>query len=132
LGLKKKGGRAKRGRVPARSHGPARCDLVLRIAASDATFAASGDGGWLGRCLHCGSRLRVGPTGQTLATVEHIVPVSAGGSNVDLLNVALACVGCNNEKGVRHDPNYPRDPRAVEVIAALLRRRASQWRDPGC
>lgn len=31
-------------------------------------------------------------------TVEHIIPLVRGGTN-DLINLALACYGCNNERG---------------------------------
>lgn len=31
-------------------------------------------------------------------TIEHIVPLSHGGS-YDLCNLALACFGCNNQRG---------------------------------
>lgn len=31
-------------------------------------------------------------------TVEHIIPLVRGGTN-DLCNLALACYGCNNERG---------------------------------
>lgn len=129
MGLKKKDRKSRRDRdVTERSHGNARLDTVLRIVATDKTFEKTSDGNWVGRCIHCLSTLSVGPTGETVATIEHIVPVRTGGSNDDLKNLALACATCNNEKGVRHDPNYPRDPRAVEVIGSLLRRRKIRWR----
>jgi len=130
MGLKKKDKKSRRDRNTGdRSHGSARLELILMIAATDKTFERSTDGFWYGRCLHCSSSLRVGATGQTSASIEHIVPVSAGGSNSDMLNMALACISCNSEKGVRHDPNYPRDPRAVEVIESLLQRRLKRWRE---
>ena len=31
-------------------------------------------------------------------TIEHVVPISQGGSH-DLLNLALACFQCNNARG---------------------------------
>lgn len=34
----------------------------------------------------------------THLTLEHIIPLSAGGTN-DLCNLALACFRCNNERG---------------------------------
>lgn len=129
MGLKKKDNKSRRDReTTERSHGSARLELIIKIASTDKTFEKYTDGFWYGRCLHCSSLLRVGSSGQTSASIEHIVPISAGGSNEDPLNLALACVGCNNEKGVRHDPNYPRDARAVEVIEALLQRRLKRWR----
>lgn len=82
--------------------------------------------GWKGKCLHCNASFFVSLDGETEATIEHIKPQSAGGSN-DLMNLALACVSCNNEKGVRHDPYYPSDLRASAVIASLLAKRASRY-----
>lgn len=96
---------------------------MLQLAKTDRTFDVSDDGQWVGKCLHCGSRIE-----NSTATVEHIVPRARGGSGTDLLNMALACARCNNEKGIRHDPAYPKDARSVEVINNLLRVRAERWR----
>lgn len=115
--------------VEPRVKGLARQDRILEIVETDATFEACLSG-WIGRCLHCNTSIHVGPTGQSPATVEHIVPVCAGGSGSDLLNLALACSRCNNEKGIRHDPVYPSDPRAVEVVKTLLAKRKKRWREP--
>lgn len=101
--------------------------LVLDIVKTDKTFKYNMyERVWMGKCLHCSTKLFVSDVGETQATIEHIVPQSAGGSN-DLMNLALACKSCNNEKGVRHDPHYPHDSRASQVIAMLLAKRASRY-----
>lgn len=106
-----------------------RRELVLNIVDSDKTFSyQKQEHVWVGKCLHCSTKLFVSEVGDTQATIEHIVPQSAGGSD-DMMNLALACKACNNEKGVRHDPYYPRDPRASEVIATLMAKRAARYRD---
>jgi 5-methylcytosine-specific restriction endonuclease McrA len=115
--------------------------LLLEIARTDTTFELAAAPGtdpadrraprvWVGKCLHCGSRLSLSERGEPLgsATVEHLLPRSAGGTD-DLHNLAIACARCNHEKGVRHD-HRPDDPRAREVREALQRARAARWRDP--
>ncbi len=113
-----------------RAKGSARQDLILEIVKTDVTFEQYAEG-WVGRCLHCNTSIHVGLSGQSSGTIEHIVPSSAGGSGTDLTNLALACSRCNNEKGIRHDPVYPSDPRAVEVVNNLLAKRKKRWREPG-
>ena len=118
-----------------------RKDLVVEIVKTDTTFKETyttfdprfddfafkrRQTGWKGKCLHCNATLFVNSDGVTDATIEHIVPQSADGSD-DLMNLALACKNCNNEKGIRHDPYYPGDQRASEVIASLLAKRASRF-----
>lgn len=115
--------------VEPRVKGLARQDKILEIVETDGTFE-KGSSGWVGSCLHCNTSIHVGVTGQSSATIEHIVPLCVGGSGSDLLNLALACSRCNNEKGIRHDPNYPSDPRAVEVVNTLLAKRKKRWREP--
>lgn len=126
--------------------GQQRSELILRIVATDDTFEkivvnhhvegtdkyirTTTTSVWMGKCLHCGSRLFVNDDGTTDATVEHIVPRSVGGSNDDLLNLAMACERCNNQKGIRHDPVYKNDQRARDVVAALLAKRKERWREP--
>lgn len=44
----------------------------------------------VGKCLKCGSSKRL--------TVDHVVPISKGGSNT-LLNLQCLCYGCNRQKG---------------------------------
>jgi 5-methylcytosine-specific restriction endonuclease McrA len=106
---------------------------LLDIARTDRTFEPAvigGRKGWVGKCLHCDSRLALAESGEPLgpATIEHLLPRSAGGSD-DLANLAIACARCNHEKGVRHD-HRPDSPRAREVREALQRKRALRWREP--
>jgi len=116
--------------------GQQRADLILNIVKSDSTFQLytfkDGEQVWVGKCIHCNARLTVPLDGHSGFTVEHIVPRSAGGTN-DLENIALACGGCNSEKGIRHDADYGsfgHAGRATEVITMLLQKRKSRWRDP--
>lgn len=125
-----------------RARGTSRSELVLGIVATDSTFAptfASAvdiergpccETGWCGKCIHCNTKLYVGLRGQTDATVEHIRPLCDGGDPTDPRNLALACAGCNNEKGIRHDGHAGRGGRADEVIAQLQAKRQSRWREP--
>ena len=107
---------------------------VLDIVATDATFEPTelqGEPAWAGKCIHCNARLVVLADGTPVGpvTVEHLVPTSAGGSDAPE-NVALACAGCNHEKGRRHDVRYGRTSRSVEVVGRLLERRAQRLRRP--
>jgi 5-methylcytosine-specific restriction endonuclease McrA len=107
---------------------------VLAIVATDRTFARQvvrGVEHWVGKCIFCNSHLVVGLDGSLPAgvTVEHIAPRHHGGTD-DLLNLALACVRCNNEKGIRHDRRAAGDPRARAVVEKLLARRRQRYRDP--
>jgi len=109
-------------------------ERILQIVATDRTFERAevrGADVWAGKCLHCNTQLLVGLDGapRSRATIEHIVPRAAGGSD-ELGNLALACARCNHEKGVRHDPHYATDPRAREVVDRLLARRRRRWREP--
>ncbi len=115
--------------IAPRAKGVRRQELILEIVKTDRTFEKLGSAaGWIGRCLHCNTSIHVGDTGQSHATIEHIVPTCAGGSGSDMLNLALACSRCNNEKGIRHDPKYPSDPKAVSVVNNLLDKRKKRWR----
>lgn len=101
---------------------------VLSIVATDSTFRLQpGNATWVGRCIHCGSKLVVSTEGATDATIEHIRPLCSGGTS-DPENLALACKGCNNEKGVRHDRHAGKGGRADEVIVKLQATRASRMR----
>ena len=133
--------RKRKHRAPEQRSGPkerstSRASLVLAIVETDATFNAivhprTGEACWAGRCIHCSAQLIVDLDGSTAATVEHLVPLCGGGAAADPRNLALACGGCNNEKGIRHDRRAGRGGRADEVIAALLARRAARWHEPG-
>lgn len=129
--------RAKREKRQKRVRGKPRRDVVLSIVATDMTFVfhqnesfGPGTGIWIGRCIHCGRKLGVGHAGATDATVEHINPLCNDGDSVDPRNLALACKGCNNEKGVRHDKHAGKGGRADEVITALQGKRLARWREP--
>ncbi|MCE9671967.1 HNH endonuclease [Myxococcus stipitatus] len=107
---------------------------ILGIIATDATFERTDHRGreaWVGKCLHCNGHLLVGLDGEPIsrATVEHILPRTAGGTDTPE-NLALACARCNQGKGSRHDPHYPRDARARELVEKLLTRRRERWRAP--
>lgn len=47
-------------------------------------------------CAYCNA-----PLSLKTATIDHVIPVSRGGSRWSLANMALACHACNNEKGDR-------------------------------
>jgi len=107
---------------------------VLAIVATDATFEAARRGDarvWVGKCIHCGRALVVADDGTPIsaATIEHIWPRNHGGGD-DLDNLALACSGCNREKGGRHDTRGRRDPRLAAIVEALRAGRRDRWREP--
>lgn len=56
--------------------------------------------------------------------IEHIVPVSRGGSGSPD-NLALACAPCNRSKGARTDARDPRTGREVR----LFHPRQQQWEE---
>jgi 5-methylcytosine-specific restriction endonuclease McrA len=106
--------------------------LLLAAAVTDATFqrvTLDGQLAWVGKCLHCGKKLVVADDGRPIsqATLEHVWPETQGGTN-DVANLAVACAGCNREKGARHD--HRGGPRLAEVVAVLRARRLERWRDP--
>lgn len=108
--------------------------LVLAIVATDRTFEpvlAAGRPAFAGKCIHCNRRLLVAADGTLLgsATIEHIYPRTHGGTDA-VENLALACAGCNGEKGVRHDHRHRADPRLADVVERLLARRRERWRAP--
>jgi 5-methylcytosine-specific restriction endonuclease McrA len=107
--------------------------LLLAAAVTDATFEKTtldGQVVWVGKCIHCGKKLVVRDDGRAMgeATLEHVWPETQGGTDaVD--NLAVACAGCNREKGARHD--HKGGPRLDEVVAKLRERRTERWREPG-
>ncbi len=108
--------------------------LILAIVATDVTFSrreVRGETLWVGRCIFCQRALSVTVEGElaSRATVEHIRPRSHGGDD-SLANLALACAGCNNEKGMRHDARPRGDARLAEIVAQLAARRSERWRSP--
>ncbi|MGZ3421041.1 MAG: HNH endonuclease [Polyangiales bacterium] len=110
----------------------ARAHLVLAIVATDATFEKSvvrGAACWVGRCIHCNAKIVVEEDGETLGTVEHILPQNHGGTD-DVANLSLACARCNSEKGVRHDARHKNDPKLVALVAALMEKKRARARAP--
>lgn len=107
--------------------------LLLAAAVTDATFQRTrvdGQEAWVGKCLHCGRKLVVRDDGRAMgqATLEHVWPQSQGGGDT-VENLAVACNGCNLEKGTRHDHGKSAS-RLDEVVAVLRARRRERWRDP--
>jgi 5-methylcytosine-specific restriction endonuclease McrA len=118
---------------------------LMRLAAATDREARLTDDTWEARCLHCRAHLSITASGEPLgtATLEHIVPRSWFGRRgcEDLLasldgpsdprNLALACARCNQQKGRGPDAAGPGDPRAREIVHALLERRLRRYRkDP--
>ena len=102
-----------------------------RIAASDATFERVA-GRWLGKCLICNGRLAFDPADGEGASIEHIVPRSAGGGD-DLRNLALTHPSCNGEKGRNWDATRARRRACdayLRLVARLQAERARRWREP--
>ena len=107
-------------------------ELLIWCAATDRTFTSTRVDGFdalVGKCIHCGRALTVwlDPHAEQLATLEHIVPRTHGGTN-DLENLAAACKRCNHGKGVRLDARRWGDPTLQRVIETLQRRRRSRYR----
>ena len=142
MGLKKKGKKSTADKPQNRSQGASRARQVLQIVVTDSTFEPTTVRNlscpceehskprqeWVGKCIHCNTLLLVSQEGATTATIEHIVPLCAGGSNQDVRNLALACSRCNGWKGSDHDAKKLSE-RAKEVIAALQSKRLARWRD---
>lgn len=117
-----------------------RRDALLLLAVEHDTQAMHRDDGWVTPCLHCRSTLAVSGTGapRGATTLEHIVPrswfrlrsardlTSRLDGQDDVRNLALACARCNQQKGRSHDADGPGNPRAREVVAALLDARAAR------
>ena len=106
--------------------------LLLAAAVTDATFVRQdfdGEPAWVGKCIHCGTKLVVGDDGRARgeATLEHIWPEAQGGTN-RVANLAIACARCNRQKGTRHD--HTRSERLDQVVDGLRARRMERWRDP--
>lgn len=106
-----------------------RAKTVLSIVATDCTFKTDERmGGFVGKCIHCRSKLLVLSNGDTAGTIEHILPRTHGGDDrID--NLALACAACNHEKGVRHDARRRHDQGLVALVARLTEERKRRWRD---
>lgn len=105
--------------------------MALGVVRSDATFSrmvVRGDPAWVGRCIHCNSRIVLSEDGRG-ATLEHIVPRCHGGSD-ELRNLALACARCNQLKGTRTDVLDADDPGRRRLEQALQAKRLARYRDP--
>lgn len=61
------------------------------------------------RCLKCGTRFRAG----VKCTVDHIIPVSRGGSD-QIDNLCLLCEPCNQEKADNIDPELSKKRRELK------------------
>jgi len=106
--------------------------LLLAAAVTDATFeriSLDGKPCWVGKCIHCNTKLAVADDGRSLgeATLEHVWPQTQGGTN-DVSNLAVACSRCNREKGTRHD--HTKTQRLEEIVGELCTKRMARWRDP--
>jgi HNH endonuclease len=71
-------------------------------------------------CEYCQSQADY--TTETRFAVEHIVPLSAGGSS-EVGNLALSCSGCN---GYKYDKTEALDS-ATNQLAALFHPRLQKW-----
>lgn len=49
------------------------------------------------RCRYCGAEVELGVRGLRALTIDHVMPLSRGGTN-DIANLVVACWGCNQEK----------------------------------
>jgi 5-methylcytosine-specific restriction endonuclease McrA len=106
--------------------------LLLAAAVTDATFERTlldGQRVWIGKCIHCNSKLVLADDGRSLgeATLEHIFPEAQGGTN-DVKNLAVACARCNRQKGARHD--HKKGEGLDRLVATLRAKREERWRDP--
>ncbi len=134
MSRRRKKKKKKKARGAPRGRAGWRPQLVLSIVATDDTFeeATSRKGpGWLGKCIHCESKLFVPASGsrERHVTIEHIVPRNHGGTD-ELENLSLACGRCNGAKGRRLDNRSWADPDLQAMIQMLQARRRERWRDP--
>lgn len=79
---------------------PAKPSKLRRLSTTECLAVFDRDGY---RCLHCGTRRRL--------TVDHIHPVSRGGTN-DMSNLQTLCASCNSRKGERISVEDQARPRA--------------------
>ena len=104
------------------------------IAATDSTFNFEARGFselLVGKCLMC-RRKKVaweGGTWNPVLTIEHIESRHHGGDN-SVMNLGLACDGCNHRKGRRIDVLRADDPQRQATVASLLVERRTRLREP--
>ena len=70
-------------------------------------------------CEYCRAQERYSPDS---FSVEHIIPVSKGGSS-ELSNLAFACQGCNNRKYITIEVNDP----VTQHLVPLYHPRKQKW-----
>jgi CRISPR/Cas system Type II protein with McrA/HNH and RuvC-like nuclease domain len=81
----------------------------------------------LGRCVYCGLNLKADFDRFMMATEDHLVPVSKGGTN-DLDNLLLSCRTCNGLKANFTPPEtLDAESRKREYIGAV-RKHIMEWR----
>lgn len=107
-------------------------ETMNAIAATDSTFTRVGRE-WLGKCLICAAPLRFDALTGDGATIEHIIPRSAGGDNSPL-NLGLAHFACNAEKGRNWDRKQARRRRNAPdkydaIVGRMLTERKRRWRE---
>ena len=99
---------------------PPRTPNWCRQAKRAAVYAADGCA-----CIYCGVPVAPGdargvsPAGIALATLDHLIPVSAGGSN-ETANLVTACVSCNARKADASLPEHLAATSRGRVTLALL------------
>lgn len=82
----------------------------------------------VGKCIHCNTKIILTLQGDTVsATLEHIVPKGHGGTN-DIKNLALACNPCNNHKGRFEDLKHANDPKFIQMVEFLQKKKLSRKR----
>ena len=99
------------------------------IAQTDSAFRREGDC-WIGRCIICNGPIRFERATGEGATIEHIIPRSLGGGN-EPLNLGIAHLRCNAEKGRRWDPprrHHARREQYAALTDRMLRERARRFR----
>lgn len=71
-------------------------------------------------CAYCGKRVyrEVNNTHNSKATIDHIVPLSKGGTNAQY-NLVLSCFECNNRKGSKEVDKFVTNNRIMGLIEIL-------------
>jgi 5-methylcytosine-specific restriction endonuclease McrA len=80
------------------------------------------------RCCWCGVRM-ADEHGDTQATIEHLLPLSLGGTNVED-NLAVACRRCNEDRAAcDHCPGALAALRGIPKAAQMLARKLARMRN---